>query len=155
MTGPNPVDRGKSGSKIHVLSDRAGLPLSVAVSAANTNDAAALKPLVMAIPTIKSRRDPRRRRPGKLHADKAYDQIELRDWVRDRGIAVRIARKGIESSTKLGKHRWVIERSIAWLFGYHRLTIRYERYAHDFCAFLTLAATLTCFKKLAKAKPTG
>ncbi|WP_433662426.1 transposase [Nocardia sp. CA-128927] len=72
--------------------------------------------------------------------------------MRDRGIAVRIARKGIESSQKLGKHRWVIERSIAWLFGYRRLNIRYERYAHHFCAFLTLAATLTCYKKLAKAK---
>jgi transposase len=93
MTGPNPVDRGKSGSKIHVLSDRAGVPLSVAVSAANTNDSYALKPLVMAIPAIKSRRGPRRRKPGKLHADKAYDHTELRDWVRDRGIAVRIARK--------------------------------------------------------------
>lgn len=44
MTGPNPVDRGKTGSKIHVLSDRAGTPLSVAVSAANTNDSHALKP---------------------------------------------------------------------------------------------------------------
>ena len=64
----------------------------------------------------------------------------------------RIARKGIESSDKLGKHRWVIERSIAWLFGYHRLTIRYERHAHLFCAFLTLAAVLTCYKKLTKAK---
>jgi transposase len=151
MTGPSPVDRGKTGSKIHVLSDRAGLPLSVAVSAANTNDAYALKPLVMAIPAIRSRRGPRRRRPAKLHADKAYDQADLRAWVRDHGVAVRIARKGIESSTKLGKHRWVIERSIAWLFGYHRLAIRYDRYADHFCAFLTLAASLTCFKKLAKA----
>jgi hypothetical protein len=53
LTGPSPVDRGKSGSKIHVLSDRGGLPLSVAVSAANTNDSFALKPLVMAIPAIK------------------------------------------------------------------------------------------------------
>lgn len=129
MTGPNPVDRGKTGSKIHVLSDGAGRLLSVAVSAANTNDAAALKPLVLAIPAIRSRRGPRRRKPDKLHADKAYDQADLRTWLRDRGIAVRIARKGIESSTKLGKHRWVIERSIAWLFGYHRLAIRYERYA--------------------------
>ncbi|MFI5615208.1 IS5 family transposase [Amycolatopsis sp. NPDC051903] len=148
MTGPNPVDRGKSGSKIHVLSDRAGLPLSVAVSAANTNDSYALKPLVMAIPAITSRRGPRRRKPGKLHADKAYDQADLRKWVRGRGIKVRIARKGIESRKKLGKHRWVIERSIAWLFGYHRLAIRYDRYANHFCAFLTLAATLTCYKKL-------
>lgn len=72
MTDPNPVDRGKPGSKIHVLSDRAGLPLSVAVSAANTHDSHALKPLVMAIPAIKSRRGPRRRKPAKLHADKAY-----------------------------------------------------------------------------------
>jgi transposase len=151
MTGPNPVDRGKSGSKIHVLSDRAGIPLSVAVSAANTNDFYALKPLVMAIPAITSRRAPRRRRPAKLHVDKAYDQADLRNWVRDHGIAVRIARKGIESSTKLGKHRWVIERSIAWLFGYHRLNIRYDRYANHFCAVLTLAATLTCYKKPHKA----
>jgi IS5 family transposase len=124
--------------------------LSVAVSAANTNDAYALKPLVLAIPAIKSRRGPCRRKPAKLHADKAYDQADLRQWVRDRGIAVRIARKGIESSTKLGKHRWVIERTMAWMFGYHRLSIRYDRKANHFCAFLTLAATLTCYKKLAK-----
>lgn len=79
--------------------------LSVAVSAANTNDSYALKPLILAIPAIKSRRGPRRRKPGKLHADKAYDHADLRTWVRDRGIAVRIARKGIETSKKLGKHR--------------------------------------------------
>ncbi|GAB3359381.1 hypothetical protein GCM10027360_20410 [Amycolatopsis echigonensis] len=104
----------------------------------------------MAIPAIRSRRGPRRRKPAKLHADKAYDQPELRRWVRDRGITVRIARKGVESSTKLGKHRWVIERCIAWLFGYRRLTIRYERKASHFLAFLTLGAALTCYKKLRK-----
>lgn len=123
----------------------------MAVSAANTNDADALKPLIRAIPAIKSRRGPRRRKPRKLHADKAYDHAELRKWVRDRGIIVRVARKGIETSKKLGKHRWVIERTIAWLFGYRRLTIRYERYANHFSAFLTLAATLTCYKKLHNA----
>ena len=144
------MDRGKAGSKIHVLSDRGGVPLVVAVSAANTNDAAALKPLIRGVPAIRSRRGPRRRRPGKLHADKAYDQAELRAWVHERGIGVRIARKGIESSQKLGKHRWVIERTIAWMFGYRRLSIRYERYANHFGGFLALAAALTCFKKLTK-----
>lgn len=124
--------------------------MSVAVSAANTNDADALKPLVRAIPAIKSRRGPRRRKPAKLHADKAYDHAALRKWLRDRGITVRIARKGIETSKKLGRHRWVIERTIAWLFNYRRLSIRYERKANHFMAFLTLAATLTCYKKLAK-----
>jgi len=57
-------------------------------------------------------------------------------WVRDRGIVVRIARKGIETSTKLGRHRWVvIERTISWLFGYRRLHTRYERKANHFSAF--------------------
>lgn len=150
MTGPSPVDRGKFGSKIHVLSDRGGLPLTVAVSSANTNDSYALKPLVMAIPAITSRRGPRRRKPSTLHADKAYDQVALRRWVRDRGIKVRIARKGIESHDKLGKHRWVIERTMAWLTGYRRLTLRYERKATHFVAFLILGAAITCHKRLRK-----
>jgi hypothetical protein len=112
MTGPGPVDRGKPGSKIHVLSGRAGLLLSVALSAANTNDAFALQSLVRAIPAIRSRRGPRRRKPARLHADKAYDQADLHAWVRGSGIAVRIARKGIEASGRLGRHRWAIERTM-------------------------------------------
>ena len=134
-----------------MLSDRGGIPLAVAVSAANTHDSHALKPLISAIPAIRSRRGPRRRRPAKLHADKAYDIAHLRQWLRDRNISVRIARKGIESNDRLGRHRWVIERTIAWLFGYRRLTIRYERKASHYCGFLTLATALTCYKKLAKS----
>lgn len=99
---------------------------------------------------MKSHRGPRRRKPDKLHADKAYDQDGLRDWLCQHGITDRIARTGIDSSEKLGKHRWVIERCIAWLFGYRRLTSRYERYANHFGAFLTLAAALACYKKPAK-----
>jgi transposase len=82
FTGPNPVDRSKPGSKLHVLTDATGLPLAVAVSAANTHDSLALIPLVQAIPGIHSRRGPRRRRPDKLHADKGYDYQHLRDWLR-------------------------------------------------------------------------
>jgi len=123
--GRTPVGRGTSTSKLHVLSDQVGIPLSVAVSA--TNDSYAPKLVVMAIPAIRSRCGPRCRNPSKLNADKAYDQVDLRTWVRDQRIAVRIAHKGVESSTKLGKRRWVIERCIASLFGYHRLSIRYDR----------------------------
>ena len=149
LTGPNPVDRGKPGSKLHVLTDAGGLPLAVAVSAANTHDSLALIPLVQAIPAIRSRRGPRRRRPAKLHGDKGYDYPHLRVWLRQRRISPRIARRGVETSERLGRHRWVVERSLAWLTGYRRLTIRYERSARLFTAFLTLAAALTCYKKLA------
>jgi transposase len=63
---------------------------------------------------------------------------------------VRIARGGIETGDKLGRHRWVIERTLAWLTGYRRLTLRYERHPSHFLAFVTLAATITCYKKLTK-----
>ena len=131
-----------------MLTDAAGLPLAVAVSAAHTHDSLALIPLVQAIPAIRSARGPRRRRPDKLHADKGYDYPHLRAWLRDRRITPRIARRGIETSERLGRHRWVIERSFAWLTGYRRLTLRYERSARLVTAFLTLAAPLTCYKKL-------
>jgi transposase len=137
------VDRGKKGSKLHVLSEAGGLPLAVAVPAANTAGIEALPPLVRAIPAVRSRRGPRRRRPGKARAGKGYDPAGLRRWLRGRGITPRIARRGIESSERPGRHRWKTGRTIAWLSGYRRLAIRYERHAHLFTAFLTLAAALT------------
>nr|WP_156046767.1 IS5 family transposase [Rhodococcus wratislaviensis] len=148
LTGPSPVDRGKKGSKIHVLSDSNGIPLVVDVSGANTHDSTLLQPMVGAIPPVKSRRGPRRRRPGKLRADKGDDYDVHRRWLRAQGIVPRIARRGIDRNDRLGRYRWKIERTIAWLTGYRRLTIRYERHGEHFAGFLHLAAALTCFKKL-------
>lgn len=53
MTGPSPVDRGKPGSKLHVLPDRAGIPLAVGISSASTNDGEELRPLVRAIRRVR------------------------------------------------------------------------------------------------------
>ncbi|WP_338674690.1 IS5 family transposase [Streptomyces sp. SCSIO 30461] len=102
------------------------IPLAVAVSGANMHDSLALKPLVRAIPAVRSRRGPRRRRPVKLRADKADFSAEHLSWLRERGVVPRIARPGIESGERLGRHRWKIERSIAGLSGYRWLTVRYE-----------------------------
>lgn len=120
----------------------------VAVSGANVHDSQALWPLIYGIPSVRSRRGPRRSRPAKLHADKAYDSADTRRKLRKRGITCRIARKGIEPADRLGRIRWKIERTISWLFGYRRLTVRYERKGRHFAAFLSLAATLICYKKL-------
>ncbi|EFL37297.1 IS4 family transposase [Streptomyces griseoflavus Tu4000] len=148
LTGPNPVDRGKYGSKIHLITERTGLPLSVGISGANLHDSQALIPLVKGIPPIRSRRGPRRRRPAKLHADKGYDYDHLRRWLRGRGIRHRIARKGIETSKRLGRHRWTIERTMSWLAGCRRLHRRYERKAEHFLAFTSIACTLICYRRL-------
>lgn len=61
--------------------------------------------LVKGIPSICSLRGPRQRQPGKLHADKGYDYRHLRQWLSRRGIRHRIARKGIDTSQRLGRHR--------------------------------------------------
>lgn len=67
------MDRGKYGSKIHLITERTCLPLSVGVSGANVHDSQALIPLVQGRPPIRSRRGRRRRGPGKLHGDEGYD----------------------------------------------------------------------------------
>jgi IS5 family transposase len=91
------------------------VPLSLGISGADMHDSLGLQPLVRGIPPIRSRRGPRRRRPAKLHADKGYDYDHLRKWLRERRIRHRIARKGIESSTRLGRHRWSSrKRSPGW-----------------------------------------
>jgi transposase len=154
-TGPNPVDRGKPGSKYHLVTDRNGVPLAVALSAANVHDSLLLEPLIDAIPPIVGRRGRPGRprfRPAKLHGDKAYDYPEKRRALRRRGIAPRIARRGVESSERLGRHRWVVERTFAWLLGHRRLGVRYERRDDLLLGLLHLACALLCLHFLSPAE---
>ncbi len=64
--------------------------------------------------------------------------------MRRRGIKARIARRGIDSSERLGRHRWVVERTLAWLSRYRRLAVRYERRSDIHEAFLHLGCSLIC-----------
>jgi transposase len=143
--GPNPTDRGKPGSKLHLLTDRNGIPLAVVLTAANVHDSKVFEDLVDAVgPLKRPGRGRPRRRPEKLHADKAYDFARCRHVLRRRGIKSRIARRGKDTSERLGKYRWVVERTLAWLARYRRLLVRYERRADIYEAFLHLGCTLVC-----------
>jgi transposase len=116
------------------------------VTGANRHDSAVFETVIDAIPAIRRPSGQRRKRPAKLHADKAYDIPRCRHFLRRRGIRIRIARKGIDSSERLGRHRWVVERTLAWLNQFRRLTIRYERRAEIHEAFLSLGCSLICLK---------
>lgn len=147
--GKNPTDRGKPGSKRHVVSDRNGVPLTVALTAANVHDSRVFEEMVDAVEPIKRPgRGRPRKRPEKLHADKGYDFPRCREALRRRGIKGRIARRGVDSSEKLGRHRWVVERTLAWLARYRRLSVRYERRADIHEAFLHLGCSLICLNYL-------
>ena len=86
------------------------------------------------------------RRP--LHADKAYDAAEKRRALRARGITPRIAQRGVKSSERLGRHRWVVKQAIAWLLGCRRRGVRYERRAALLQVLLHLACALACLQFL-------
>jgi hypothetical protein len=104
------------------------------------------------IPSIRGRRGRPRFRPAKLHADKACDHVFCRAGCIIRGITPRIARRGIESNERLGRHRWVVERTFSWLHGaYRRLATRYERRADIHRALLSIGAALICFNFVAAA----
>ncbi len=131
-----------------MIGDRGGIPLAVRLTGANRHDSMVFEELIDAVPMIRQPSGQRRKRPAKLHADKAYDIPRCRRFLHRRHIKVRIARRGIESSQRLGRHRWVIERTLAWLHRYRRLTIRYERRVDIHQAFLTLGCALICFNRL-------
>jgi transposase len=124
--------------------DRRGTPLAVCVTGANRHDSVPFEALLDAVPPIKRPSGQRRTRPAKLHADKAYDSPRCRTALTCRHIRIRIARKGIDSRQRLGRHRWVVERTLAWLNQFRRLTIRYERRQDIHEAFVSLGCSLIC-----------
>jgi transposase len=114
------------------------------LSAANCADSLTLADLLDTVLPIKRPLGRPRQRPAKLHADKGYDAAHCRAACRQRGITPRIARRQIESSERLGRHRWVVERTFAWLSRFRRLRVRDERLAEIHLAFLTLGCALIC-----------
>jgi transposase len=137
---PNSTDHGKPGTKRHVVVDRRGTPLATCLTGANRPDAVPYDALIDAVPRIQQPVGTRRMR----HADKAYDIPSCRRSLRRRHIPGRIARTSVESRERLGGHRWVIERTMAWLTQFRRLTVRYERRADIHAAFLSLGCSLIC-----------
>lgn len=144
--------------------DRIGIPLAIRCTAANVNDNMMLQTMLESIEPIKVKggRGRPRKRPDKLHADKGYDCRRCREYLRRKGIKARIARKAKWGQAKavkaqmaakgikerLGRYRWVVERTLAWLNRFRRLAIRYERRDDIHQAFLDLGCALICWNFL-------
>jgi transposase len=113
----------------------------------NRNDITQLLPLLDKVPRVRNGRPGRpRHRPTEVLADRGYDHDKYRRLLRKRGIGHRIARRSTEHGSGLGKLRWVVERTIAWLHGFRRLRIRWERRDDIHEAFLSLATCLITYR---------
>lgn len=128
--------------------DADGTPLAADLARANENDVEHLLPLIDAIPALRGRPGAPRRRPDRVYADRGYDSKKLRAELRRRGVASSIAKRRTAHGSGLGRVRWVVERTFAWLHGFRRLLVRCDRLARVHEAFLRLACALVCRRRL-------
>jgi transposase len=147
-TGPSPVDRARSGSKHHLLVDATGIPLAWTVTGGNRHDVTQLLPLLDRVPPVRGLSGRPRTKPERIIADRGYDYDKYRRELHRRGIRSEIARRGSEHGSGLGRARWVVERTFAWLHKLKRLLVRYDRRTEIHEAFLAIGCCLVCFRRL-------
>ena len=147
-TGKTPTDRGRKGTKDHLLTDGGGVPLAATVTPANRNDITQLKALVEAVPPVAGKPGHPKGKPEAVLADRAYDSQPHREWLWERGIVPFLSKRGEAHGSGLGVYRYVVERTFAWFKGFRRLRLRYERTAFMHEAVLSVAMCMVCFRHL-------
>ncbi|MFC8492005.1 IS5 family transposase [Streptomyces sp. NPDC057235] len=150
-TGSSPVDRGKTGSKHHVIVDAHGIPLAVTLTGGNRNDVTQLIPMIRAVRPIRGKRGQPLRRPKHLYADRGYNHESYRDQVRRFETTPHIGRRGTEHGSGLGVHRWVVEGAIALPHWFRRLRLRWEVRDDIHRAFIALGCAVICWRRLRTA----
>jgi transposase len=111
LTGPNPTDRAKRGSKRHLICDGQGVPLAVRLTGANRNDSQEALALVDAVLPLQGKRG----RPVSVLGDRRYDAAAIRHGLRARHLLPLLAMRRTKNGSGLGRWRWVVERTFAWL----------------------------------------
>jgi len=152
-TGRNPTDRGKKGTKRHVVTDANGIPLAVKTGPANQRDDTRAVELVQAIPPVPDEHGRVRARPEAAQADRGYGfpWLLVALWLLLGGVPL-IAPRGSAHGSGLGKTRYVVERTLAWFASFRRIRHCYERSWHSWQALNELAACVICANRLRKVR---
>ena len=131
--------------KLEIVVDASGLPLGLAAAAANESEQALLLPALNDIPVEVPTGTP-------VIADRGHDSDPLRDEVEDAGFVPVIPHRKnrVRPSRNDGRrlrryrHRWLVERTNAWLHCYRGLAVRWAYYP-----FMYVALVYLCFIHLA------
>ena len=151
--------RGGFCSKIHLVCDGNGNPLSAVVSAGHRHDSAFFEEVLNTVSIPQDRGRPRTK-PEVVIADKGYDGSPIRSYLRKRGVQAVIPPKELKEGAtrrkkgprpvldeKKYKERNVIERLIGHLKNCRRIATRYEKYANSFLTMVNLAFIKFYLKK--------
>lgn len=148
QTGPSPVDRRKPGTTHTLMVSRSGVPLQIRTAGADASDHTQIIPLVLDFPRVGGKPGRPKELPDDVYTDRGYDSEATRSILRWPGVEPHIGRRGTPHGSRLGKVRWVVERTISWLKGLRRMRVRYDRLGVMRDAFTTLAACVICFRIL-------
>lgn len=152
-TGKNPTDRGKLGSKRHVLVDGRGAPLAIEISGAQSHDKN------YAVRLLDSTIVPRPKTIYRVHhlcGDKGYDSEDIRKAAQERQYHVHIARRGV-TVTEVPKkkrypaRRWVVERTLSWQNDFRSLRVRWSKNPDNWLAFIHFASALVLWQMATKS----
>src|SRR3954454_9243515 len=141
LTGPNPTDRGKAGTKYHIVASTDGLPLGVVPSPANVHDTRLFPHLLRLAQVVCAA-------IGRLYADAGYDSTENRGLCLRDGIEPHIREVGAPHGSGLGAVRCVVEHDCAWLLANKRLDRRQDRLGRIILALLTAACIFVVANRL-------
>jgi len=141
LTGPNPTDRGKLGTKYHVVVSADGLPLAAVPSAANVHDTRLFPHLLRLAQVVCAA-------IGRLYADAGYDSAGNRELCLRDGIEPHIREVGEAHGSGLGAVRCIVEHDCAWLLANKRLDRRRDRSGHVILALLTAACVFIIANRL-------
>lgn len=119
-----------------------GIPLATELAAANCHDVTQLLPLIKAIPAVRGKVGHPRSRPKCVLGDHAYSSDPHRQALKQRHIVPIFGRHGSPHGSGLGKVRWVVERTLAWLHQFRKLRLRTEKKAELHEAFVQLACAM-------------
>jgi transposase len=128
--------------------DAGGVPLACLLTGANAHDVTQLLPLVEAIPPVRGKAGAPLRKPKCVMGDRGYDSDPHRMTLSGRGIRTRIARRGDPHGSGLGILRYVVEQTLALLHQFRRLRVRYDRRDDVHEAFMSLACSMICWRRL-------
>lgn len=169
MTGNNPVDRSKLGTKRHILTDKNGIPLSAIITSANKHDIKAVTDVIdnsvikrhfeSSFSKKKTMSQNRKQQQQHLCLDKAYNSNSTGNEIINRGYVPHIPYKRKRGQIKIEKtnqkrhpssknKRWVVERTNSWHNRFRKLFTRYEKKVENYLGLVQLSNSIIIYRKI-------
>ena len=150
MTGHNPTDRSKLGTKRHILTDKDGIPLSAIITSANTHDVTVAIDTVDSIVIKRPSSKPKHKQKQNLCLDKAYHSKDVEQEIINRGYIPHIRHRREEQifHRKHPLRRWVVERTNSWHNRFRKLFTRYEKKDENYLGLVQLANSIIIYRRI-------